>query len=78
MDMNLIVKAKKDGQMDNGIYFCYKNEIYHAAILDGDEEDDGDFYYVDDEHDGSEHGMDKEFFDEYFEVMAYLQHGRAL
>jgi hypothetical protein len=71
IDLNLKVRAKKDGKMfplHEKKYFCYKNEIYDAAILDGDEEDDGDFYYVRDELGGDLHGMDKEFFNEYFEL----------
>ena len=75
IDLNLIVRAKKDGKMEDGRYFCYKYETYHAAILDGDEDDDGgDFYYVEDENEDGKyelHGMDKEFFDEYFVAMTF-------
>jgi len=71
MNLNLIVKAKKDGKMNDGRYFCYRNDNYYATILDGDEEDDGDFYYVEDVMDelSELHGMDKDFFDEYFEII---------
>ena len=82
MDMNLKVKARMDGKMDSGDHFCYKNEIYEAVILKGDAEDDyEDFYYVIDEDidintickfrkiENQPHGMDEDFFNEYFEII---------
>ena len=71
IDLNMKVRAKKDGKMfplHEGIYFCYKNKTYDATILEGDEENGGDYYYVDDETGGEYHGMDGEFFNEYFEL----------
>jgi hypothetical protein len=71
--INLEVKAKKDGQMDDGDYFCYTGEIYWACVAYWPEEDDEEYYDVEDElckeSNTSLHGMDKEFFNEYFEVL---------
>lgn len=72
MDFNIKVTAKKDGRMnDNGTFFCYKGKLYDACILPGDDKE-GDFYYVMDENNNDPlaqpHGMDKEFFDEYFDL----------
>ena len=66
----------KDGKMDEGDDFCYKGSEYRMIILEGTEKEGGDWYYVEDELDIdnpfssyeklSLHGMDQEFFLEYF------------
>ncbi len=63
MDRAILIKAKKDGTMDSGRIFCYKDAIYDGVILD--EGSAEEFYYVFDESD-EQHGMDKDFFDQYF------------
>ena len=92
------VKARKDGKMENGEVFCYKDEIYDAEFAferrrsqfflevwfggavkraenKGSEED---WYDVEDETYERDrgmkyncpHGMDAEFFNEYFIVVS--------
>lgn len=78
------VKAKKTGKMiqdgtlnEPGRSFCIEGEIYEAYTRLSPWNDDPDMgplmYYVIDECSkdpaSDDHGMDKEFFDEYFEVI---------
>jgi hypothetical protein len=72
MKFDMKVRAKKDGFMNDGAPFCYKGFFYEATVLPGTEEEGGDYYFVMDENNNDPlaepHGMDKEFFDEHFEV----------
>lgn len=76
-DLNMEVVCIKDGRMrgddgkeDTGDFFCYKGDKYWVTIVEDDRPHEEDFYYVQDavcnELDNNPHGMDKEFFDEYF------------
>lgn len=79
LDLDKEVICIKDGQMlpeyegDTGKFFCYKGDTYWATIVKDDRPEEEDFYYVQDalynELDKEPHGMDKEFFDEYFEFI---------
>jgi hypothetical protein len=73
MKLDLKIQAIKDGQMENGNFFAYKGETYLATIENWPEEEGGDFYYIEDalheRGDKNLHGMDKEFFDEYFKII---------
>ena len=68
----IVAIAIKDGYMvdemdetKQGRIFCHKDKFYEGWILTDCK--DPDFYYVHDEID-NHHGMDKEFFDEYFAI----------
>jgi hypothetical protein len=61
------VKAKKDGQFDDGDFFAYKGEIYYAIEENWSKEEGGKYYYVESEF--NDHGMEKEMFDQYFEII---------
>jgi len=71
MDDKVIkIECVKDGYMlDSNECFCYKGKKYEALYIEGATLDD-EFYYVRDELDenieGFNHGMDPEFFNEYF------------
>ena len=72
MEKKLVVMARKNGYMldefdetKQGKIFCHKDKLYFAIILTDDR--DPDFHYVHDEIDES-HGMDKDYFDEHFEI----------
>ena len=84
MDFNLKVKAIKDGKMDEGEFFCYKDKTYRATIIKDayadDDFDDNDAYHVEDELNltefpldyekyGFAHEMPEDFFKEYFEII---------
>ncbi len=81
MDIKIKIKAKKDGQMEDGDFFCYKDSIYDGILLEDDEffDDPNEkyWYFIEDEldlgpdakHYSDWHSMDKEFFDEYFEII---------
>lgn len=69
-------KAKKDGRMksdglnEKGRIFCKKDVTYVYEVEEWPEEEGGDYYHVIDELTeplAKYHGMDTEFFNEYFE-----------
>ncbi len=77
------VKARKDGEMENGQIFCHKDRLYDAefAFETGNKGSEEDWYDVEDETyeykpaDAARdlccpHGMDAEFFNEYFIVVS--------
>ena len=74
------VKAMTDGKMEDGRYFCYKGEIYDAKFSFEPGNPEENFYeveaedYLENERLESKyncpHGMDAEFFNEYFIVVA--------
>jgi hypothetical protein len=65
MELNLQVKAKTDGLMQDGRHFCYAGYVYFASVVGHPE--DGNYYFVSDEVEL--HEMDEEFFDKYYEVI---------
>lgn len=69
---NTKIRCIKDGQMDDGRIFAYKGQEYWAEVIEETEPDE-DYYEVRDElwddHYRIYHGMDPEFFKEYFEVI---------
>ena len=73
----ITVKAVKDGEMQDGEIFCYKGETYQAEFSFEPGNPEEDWYDVKDatwlNENGTKyrcpHGMDAEFFNEYFIVM---------
>jgi hypothetical protein len=66
-------KCIKEGKMDDGRIFAYKGDIYEGFI-EPDEDPEEEMYIeikdeLWDERFRIYHGMDEEFFNEYFEVL---------
>lgn len=64
-------KAVKDGTFDDGGYFCCKGDIYEGKMYEAKSREEK-FYVLcteDCEEFVFDHGMDQDFFDEYFKIV---------
>lgn len=66
-------KCIKEGRMEEGHVFAYKGNIYEGYMEPEIEPGEGPYYEIHDElwddHYKIYHGMDQEFFDEYFIIL---------